>query len=161
MMDLELLFPRLRTQPYRVTSPAGADYNCIAWALGESDGWWSPVEDPEHEWPADLPTVGNSAAQLMVSDLRVVFEHFGFTPCSDGELVDGLEKIALYASDGEFRHVARQLPSGRWTSKLGGDRDIEHSLDGIEGTDGIDASYHYGFVVEFMERRRQEPELSP
>lgn len=152
-MDLEMLFPRLRTQPYRVTSPAETDYNCIAWALGESDGWWSPVEDPEHEWPTELPTVGEDATLVTVSDVRVVFEHFGFASCADGELADGMEKIALYASEGEFRHVARQLPSGRWTSKLGSDRDIEHNLDGIEGVDGVSALYHYGFVVEIMERR--------
>ena len=157
-MDLEMLFPRLRGQPYRVTSPADPDYNCIAWALGESDGWWSPVEDPEHLWPIGLPSVSNGDTRLTVSDIRIVFEHLGFVSCVDGELVDGIEKIALYASDGEFRHVARQLPSGRWTSKLGGDRDIEHSLNGIEGTAGVSSLYRYGFVVEFMQRERADPQ---
>ena len=157
-MDLEMLFPRLRGQPYRITSPADADYNCIAWALGESDGWWSPVEDPEHIWPTDLPGTSNDEVRLTVPDIRVIFEYFGFASCIDGELEDGIEKIAMYAIEGEFRHVARQLPSGRWTSKLGGDRDIEHGLDGIEGTAGISSLYRYGFVVEFMQRERTDPQ---
>jgi len=34
----------------------------------------------------------------------------------------------------EFRHVAAQLPGGRWTSKLGDWEDIEHvSLDVLRG----------------------------
>ncbi len=30
-------------------------------------------------------------------------------------------------------HVARQLPSGLWTSKLGNAEDLEHTLDGLAG----------------------------
>ena len=32
---IEVIFPVLRTVPYRVTSPATDGYNCIAWAAGE------------------------------------------------------------------------------------------------------------------------------
>ena len=43
------------------------------------------------------------------------------------ELEAGHEKVALYADDqGEWTHVARQLPDGWWTSKLGPDEDILH-----------------------------------
>jgi hypothetical protein len=46
----------------------------------------------------------------------------------------GLEKVALYAdANGCPTHVARQLPNGRWTSKLGELEDIEHDLPALEG----------------------------
>ena len=58
-----------------------------------------------------------------------VFRSLGFVMRDDGDHEIGLEKIALYATDDdEYTHVARQLPSGKWTSKLGGLEDIEHDL---------------------------------
>lgn len=42
----------------------------------------------------------------------------------------------------------RQLPDGKWTSKLGALEDIEHDrLDALEGDD-------YGRVVAYMKRQR-------
>jgi hypothetical protein len=37
------------------------------------------------------------------------------------------------ATDGEPTHAARQLPNGKWTSKLGRWQDIEYELDGLVG----------------------------
>jgi hypothetical protein len=43
-------------------------------------------------------------------------------------------------------YVARQLPDGRWTSKLGQLEDVTHATtDALEGSD-------YGEVVQFMKR---------
>ncbi len=42
-------------------------------------------------------------------------------------------------------HAARQLASGRWTSKLGKAEDIEHDLHDLEGD-------LYGIVVLLMKR---------
>jgi hypothetical protein len=43
-------------------------------------------------------------------------------------------------------HASRQLPSAKWTSKLGGSEDIEHDTpDDVAG--GI-----YGEVVQIMKR---------
>jgi len=45
-----------------------------------------------------------------------------------------------------YTHAARQLPDGKWTSKLGQLEDITHgTTDVIEGGD-------YGEVVQFMKR---------
>jgi len=33
-------FPRLTAARYRVTSPATTDYNCVAWAAGDTEHWW-------------------------------------------------------------------------------------------------------------------------
>jgi len=63
---------------------------------------------------------------------------------------DGWEKIAIFADEqGEPLHAARQLPSGRWTSKLGADVDIEHDLAALEGD-------LYGKVACFLKRRLRE-----
>ena len=58
----------------------------------------------------------------------------------------GFEKIALFATDQAVPlHAARQLASGRWTSKLGEREDIEHALRDLEGE-------IYGTVVLIMKR---------
>ena len=66
--------------------------------------------------------------------------------CESGELEENVEKLAIYAtSDGKPQHIARQLPSGIWTSKLGRLEDIEHELAGLSGK-------LYGTVCKFMAR---------
>ncbi len=74
------------------------------------------------------------------------FETLGYEPCADGALEGGFEKIAIYRSPSGVQHVARQLGTGRWTSKLGGLEDIEHDspteLEGVE----------YGRVVQYLRR---------
>ena len=58
-----------------------------------------------------------------------------------------MEKVAIYAIGGRTKHMARQLPSGAWTSKLGDLEDIEHeSLSALEGSD-------YGNVAMIMARK--------
>ena len=76
----------------------------------------------------------------------------GFEPCENGDHEEGFEKIALYVNKaGKVTHAARQLDSGKWTSKLGNLEDIEHaSLRSLEdaGTNLTD----YGSVAGFLKR---------
>lgn len=65
-----------------------------------------------------------------------------------------MEKIAIFSIGREFTHVARQLADGRWTSKLGGIKDIAHTLESLTGGD-------YGDVVGYMQRPRPESEARP
>ena len=78
------------------------------------------------------------------------FRTLGYEVCENERLETGFEKIAIYAEiDGELKHAARQLESGRWTSKLGGWEDIEHStLAALEGKE-------YGRVMRLMKRLRR------
>lgn len=73
----------------------------------------------------------------------------GFTRCDSGDLEPGWEKVAVYAlADDDPTHVARQLESGAWTSKLGDFEDIEHDTPtALEGP-------AYGTVYGYMKRRR-------
>ena len=84
----------------------------------------------------------------------ILFEQQGFEGCETDALELGTEKIALFADDGIFTHVARQLPNGRWTSKLGNDVDIEHDLEDLIRRRSPSPSYRYGEIVGFMRRPR-------
>ena len=75
------------------------------------------------------------------------FGTLGYERCADGSLEDGFEKVAIYESfSGYVVHMARQLPTGRWTSKIGQLEDIEHAgPDELEGRE-------YGRIVQYMRR---------
>ena len=74
------------------------------------------------------------------------FGTLGYGPCADGGLEQGFEKIAIYQSPKGVTHAARQLSTGRWTSKLGQLEDIEHTSPAeLEGSE-------YGRVVQYMRR---------
>ena len=133
-------FPRLDKMPrlFVATSPADVRYNCIAWAFSVTNQWW----DPYHVWPKGCPR------ELSVGAFVRVFWALGYERCVDGRREAGYEKIALYARGDEPTHAARQLSSGRWTSKLGKSEDIEHRVRDLEGP-------CYGKVAVYFRRWRQ------
>jgi hypothetical protein len=68
--------------------------------------------------------------------------------CPGEEAEPDFEKVALFAdAQGKPTHAARQLSSGRWTSKLGKKEDLEHALHALSGA-------VYGSVVLVMKRPR-------
>jgi len=132
-------FPRLHANNHRITSPPTAEYNCVAWAANDTEHWWQPGEFwPVPDWPAE----GCGVAALLRA-----FVALGYTPCGrDTALESGSVKVALYGSESIYTHAARQLPSGKWTSKLGKGEDIEHDTpEDVAG--GL-----YGEVVAIMKR---------
>jgi hypothetical protein len=137
MVDhLKAMFPGLATTLFRVTSPPDRIYNCIAWAAGDTTDWWWPLES----WPTGV------ARDQTLAAFTAAFATLGYQLCSGEELEDGSEKLALFAdSAGLPTHAARQLPNGRWTSKLGESEDIEHELRALEGD-------IYGTVVLVLKR---------
>jgi len=100
----------------------------------------SPSSPPVGHRPA------NVADEPTIAAFEEVFGQLGYEPCETGELEKGFEKVATYAKEGEVAHAVRQLANGRWTSKLGRNIDIEHTLRGLEGPT-------YGQVVLFLKRR--------
>lgn len=126
---LEDLFPGLAKGGYRVTSPHDQDYNCIAWAIGDTSHWWWPGPDVKEEfWPPGVPR------EVTVSAFLDTFALHGSVVCEGDQSEPGFLKVALFvAVDGRPFHAARQLPSGRWTSKLGKAEDIEHNLHDLAG----------------------------
>jgi hypothetical protein len=134
-------FPHLIGEGFTETSPAAADYNCIAWAAGPTDVWWWPDPLEVYHWPQGVPRVETLEAFYQA------FESLGYVRGEDGHLEAGFEKIALYVLDGKPTHAARQLSDGNWTSKLGKWIDITHTLYGLEGP-------AYGQVAGFLKRPR-------
>ena len=99
-------------------------------------------------WPNGAPRRDDIAA------FEEGFGTLGYRPCDDGSLEPGYEKVVLYESSaGKVTHAARQLPNGRWTSKLGSQEDISHDAYALEGA-------AYGSVARFLARRVVLPSTS-
>src|SRR5262245_36260304 len=127
--------PNLNESTHKLTSPQSPEYNCVAWAASDTEHWWQPGV----YWPveAEPDTFGLGA-------LIEAFAARGFVVCETGEREQGFQKVALYELSSYYTHAARQLPDGRWTSKLGRSEDIEHEHpEDLAG--GV-----YGEVAAFM-----------
>ena len=132
-------FPHLTPANHRETSPADPRYNCVAWAAEDTSRWWQPGV----YWrPADWP--GNDFG---LGALERAFRELGYEDAADDSLEPGFLKVALYGSGLLYTHAARQLPSGKWTSKLGKGVVIEHD------TPEVVAGGVYGDVMQVMKRR--------
>jgi hypothetical protein len=139
-MSLEELFPGLRPGTYLITSPVDEDYNCIAWSVGNTHDWLWPGDPAISVWPAEL------RREETLTAFQDLFGRYGFETCTTEEFEPGVEKVALFATaDSCPTHAARQLPTGRWTSKLGKSEDIEHDLHAL-------AREVYGAVVRVFRR---------
>ena len=128
MGPLEQWFPRLSGTAYRITSPRDRRYNCIAWAAKDTARWWAPETvtketDIEYYWPSGIAR-GKEGKRTQC--LIEVYEAIGYTVCREHEMEPGFEKVAIYSVDNKWKHAARQLLNGRWTSKIGRQEDIEH-----------------------------------
>ena len=142
--QLRSLFPDLTD--FSVTSPQEKRYNCIAWAAGGVNRWWWPSS--VSFWPAGVPQ------EESVSAFIQAFRTLKYEPCNSGSLENGFEKVAIYALSLTVTHMARQLSSGRWTSKIGELEDIEHASPAeLEGP-------RYGTVVQYMRRTVDSPTVA-
>ena len=132
-------FPRLNEKNHRFTSSATVDYNCIAWAAEDIERWWQPGAFwPIADWPKSDCGLGALEHAMM---------SLGYANCGlDTSLEPGFTKVAIYGWGSTYTHAARQLPNGKWTSKLGKGEDIEHdSPDDVTG--GL-----YGELAEIMKK---------
>lgn len=112
------------------TSPPDADYNCIAWAAGEQNRFWWPRPEEEYYWPSDVPRVETREAFIQAFG-ALGFEVFEYMSVSWDP--KEWEVVAFLQRGDEVRHAARQLPTGRWTSKMGVGMDIDHEITGGYG----------------------------
>src|SRR5258708_31227200 len=96
-------------------------------------------------WPSSAPRNESLGAFIKA------FESIGYELADDvPRKTKGYERITLYALNGRPTHAAKQLPNGKWSSKLGGAEDIEHTLTGLHGE-------KYGKAVHFMPRPVTNP----
>ena len=148
---LERKFRKLFAAGYEVTSPDDPTYNCIAWAAHDMQHRWWP-DNPNMYWPHWMGRIvkPKSTIECFVQSFHLL----GYVTCGDSRLERRYEKVALYAVGDSPKHMARQLPDGNWTSKLGifGEDITHYTLDAIEeyGPEPIYAEY--GAPVAFMKR---------
>jgi hypothetical protein len=149
---LEGWFANLKPEGYEIKSPQTPSYNCIAWAVGETDRWWEPSTNPAYYWPQEAPC--DDKVESLVQALGTC----RFEVCEDSSHEQGFEKIAIFGDDdGAFSHAARQTPDGKWTSKVGPFQDIVHkTLEALEGPEPA-----YGKVVLVMRRPASTPDGPP
>ena len=132
-------FPDLAFDDPVVTHPADPAFNCVAWTAGVTDEWWWPM-DPDAHWPTGVPD------ELTVAAVVAARGTVGYGVCADGGPEPGFEKAAIFARAGVPTHVARGLPDGRWSSKLGRDCVVDHATPG-----GVEGAV-YGVVVALLKR---------
>lgn len=142
---IEDLFPQLERSNYVITSPATPEYNCIAWAASDTEAWWEPDPFYLSFWPDGITREYSLDAYINA------YKTVGYTVCQSAEHEESYEKIAIYVDpDGKPTHAARQLSSGRWTSKLGQLEDIEHvTLESLTNSS-------YGSIAIIMKRLKNK-----
>lgn len=132
-------FPLLDRNNHRITSPQTPVYNCIGWAVDGDSKWWWPDPTDQYYWPEGVKREEDTDAFVHA------FSIMGFEICEGGEMEEGFEKIVLYLKDNRPTHAAKQLNKQLWSSKLGNEYDIEHTIDALNG----DA---YGLPTIFFRR---------
>lgn len=129
----------LEVSAFEITSNETEEYNCIAWAAHDTERWWWP--GPDAYWPPGVHE------EETLDAFEAAYATLGYERCVDGNLEEGLEKIAIYECTRVPTHAARQLPNGRWTSKLGALEDVEHTIDDLRVV-------VYGKPARYMKRKR-------
>lgn len=145
--SFQAICPNITKNNHLIASRATKAYNCVAWALGDEGRWYEPTPSGQYFWPS------NKNKDYSLKSYVEMFAEQGFAICEECRPEHGFQKISVYAKEGEFTHVALQLPSGRWSSKLGTLEDIEH--DTLEVLSGP----AYGKPSLFMRRTESESPL--
>lgn len=138
---LEIKLPKIKSAGYKVTSPESKEYNCVAWTIGRNDIWIWP--HPRFFWPENI------RCDDKLPSFIEFYQAFEYSTCNDDKLEVGYEKIAIYIhpDTNNVTHAAKQMSSGKWTSKLGPYKDIEHNtFDSLTGND-------FGIVAAIMKRK--------
>ena len=134
-------FPNSEKEPFKKTSDISQIYNCIAWAAGDDSKWYEPDPYGMYYWPPEIPRVYSINAYISV------FEKIGYIKCDNSDIEIGYEKVAVFSIKRVPTHAARQLSNGLWTSKLGQNIDVSHTIKAIE-------EGQYGNVIQFLKRKK-------
>jgi hypothetical protein len=135
-------FPNSKIDPFLITSPQTSSYNSIAWAFGDNSKWYWPDSSNIYFWPSDIPR------QETINSFIKLFESIGYIQTDNDYLDVEFEKIAIYGDRfSNPTHAARQLQNGFWTSKLGQNFDVTHTIFSM--SDG-----NYGNVLVYMKRQK-------
>jgi hypothetical protein len=95
-------------------------------------------------WPKYAPR------EATVSAFQIAFEGLGYEVCEESDIEPGYDKVAIFVMSGSVTHAAVSLNGQQWRSKLGNEEDIEHPLEGIEGS-------AYGIAYLYLRRPAMGP----
>ena len=127
---IDAQFPALAAAGYEIVGEPTDEYNynCIAYAAGATDRWWTHEENVNCYWPEPASRTPH------IASLVEVFAALGYEPAANDRVEPGYIKVALYQNNGQWTHAARQMPNGHWRSKLGAGPVIEHyTLQSLAG----------------------------
>jgi hypothetical protein len=79
-------FPKLRDGSFEIIGDATDEYNCIAWAAGDTTAWWWPDLPGVAFWPDGVPN------ELTLEAFVQAFATLGYTSCDSSDLDRWLEK---------------------------------------------------------------------
>lgn len=143
MNVLLTVFPGLRNSNFNINdikSQKDNKYNCIAFAAGDTNNLW---------WPAGRGYWPHGVSRTVTLDaFTAAFETLGYTVCENELYEEEFVKIAIFVKeDGLPTHAALQSANGRWTSKCGKYKDIEHDLNALCGPHPA-----YGKIARYMKK---------
>lgn len=127
--EIRQWWANLKPTDFHFTSRKKKTYNCLRWAMGKKDIWvdMDMIQQMHNLDPATLDHSANGYAECLN-------KYYGYEICENGDSEEGFEKVALYEKNGDWTHIARLLPNGHWTSKMGKLEDIEHyTLESLSG----------------------------
>lgn len=134
-------FPNSFIDPFLITSNYTTSYNCIAWAYEDDTRWYWPDPSNIYYWPENIPR------EVTLNAFIHLFSAIGYEICPDETSELNYCKIAIFIDlSGIPTHASRQLLNGFWTSKLGVEIDVQHTIRSMEGGD-------YGTVAIYMKRQ--------
>ena len=122
---IEKMFPNLKAGKYKISSPKDKRYNCIAFAVGDTDKWWDPDPLRNYYWPSNI------LREYTIRAFKELFQNLGYSECKNAKLESNFEKVALFIKSGIPTHTAKQINSGQWVSKIADHVDIEHPLESL------------------------------
>jgi hypothetical protein len=149
-IEIESIFPNLRSANWKLRSPMNGNYNCHAWGGCDNTKRWEPTVD--WYWPVayQYGTL-NYFQYYTVESFIEGFATLGYRPCDKPDYEFGFQKIVIYTQPYMGipcfpSHTARQHIFGTgWLSKLGNLEDILHSVP-------EDLADGYGRPTQYMKR---------
>jgi hypothetical protein len=147
--EIKRWFPDLSDDNFAITSDEAAHYNCIAWAGNDDSQKWEPENLDGRFWPDNLDR--DKKLETFIKLYEICGGYLPFEN-ENADLEGGFEKVAIFCTidtktmQKEVSHAARQLPSGKWSSKLGDFEDIEH--DSLFSMQGV----WYGTVCKILRK---------
>jgi hypothetical protein len=114
--DVDADFPSLIGLAFEL-SDEDFNYNCLAYALGDTANWWEPPMAPGQYWP---PGFSND---VTVATVEKIIRLHGFTREVEAGVDPETDAIAIFSKGTNWTHFSK-YHKGRRASKLGEGHDV-------------------------------------